>query len=62
MTLSNRPIEQVWCGIRSGGENVLIGCIYRPDNSPEYSSRVGTSIIAAKQLVRQGRFNSLIVA
>ena len=28
-----RSVEQIWCGISSYDEKVLVGCIYRPSNS-----------------------------
>ena len=33
VVLNNKNIEQIWCSIKIGSENILCGCIYRPGSN-----------------------------
>ena len=59
--------EQIWCQIKVGTENILIGCIYRPPpNSKFFKQSTNSSIIKsinkATKLVRERVFTNLLLA
>jgi len=73
--LNSSSIEQVWCVADTGGESILLGCIYRPklikDNKgiiasvEEHKKRdrgINNSIRLANKLVKKGVFQGIILA
>ena len=42
--LKREDIEQVWCGIQTKNEKLLIGCIYRPPNTKTQDTGIIRSI------------------
>ena len=52
----------IWCKIISGKDILLVGCIYRPPNSPrEISTQINKTIAHAKRLVIQKIYTSLLI-
>ena len=59
---NERGVEQIWCGIRTGEEKIIVGCMYRPPYSDPSVLRVFlNSIQRAKEKVDSGDFKSSIV-
>ena len=72
---NSSSIEQVWCVVDTGMESILLGCIYRPKIIKDSKGVVGSleehkkrdgeidkSIKYAKELIRKGIFQGLILA
>jgi hypothetical protein len=59
--LQSRDIEQVWCKLGLSGENVLLGCIYRPRNEAAVNKKIQKSIERAVKLKHKGQFSSVAV-
>lgn len=54
--------EQLWCGIKRGGDSVLVGCVYRPPKAcSEINSEIWSSIVKAREKVEVGEFKSILV-
>jgi hypothetical protein len=61
--LRSELIEQTWCGVKIGEDNILVGCIYRkPDSDSNLNREIIESIKAAKRLVTTGAYKSLVLA
>ena len=54
--------EQVWCGIKSGKYNILIGCVYiSPDLNYETKSEISTTMKRAWNRVENWEYSSIII-
>ena len=70
--LKSKEVEQIWCGVDTGKESILLGCIYRPrimrNSSNEICSNeihkksdgeIFKSIKSAYNLIIKGSFNGM---
>jgi hypothetical protein len=65
--LRSTDAEQIWCGIETGMDKILFGCMYRPppkqNDSPaarkKLEEAVLSSIVEAKKLVETGKFDGM---
>ncbi len=54
--------EQVWCSVRIGKENLLLGCLYRPPHSDRnVNLTLNSSIDSAADLVSKGTYTGLMI-
>ena len=59
----NLQSEQIWCRVVIARESILIGCIYRPnDTSTEINNEINRCLSLASKLVSKKKYNGLIVA
>ena len=58
--LSSEKIEQIWVSIKVQDENVLAGCIYRPQTSKDIES-ISRSLLRASQLVKNRTYSGIII-
>ena len=55
--LNSEEVEQSWCEIRLGSENILVGCIYRaPKSDFGNMKKIAEALREAKRLVETKRF------
>lgn len=60
--LNSKDVEQSWCEIRVGSENILVGCIYRaPKSDFANMKKITENLREAKRLVETKRFSNLLI-
>ena len=61
-SLIGGSVKQVWCRVTVGSDQILVGCIYRPQKSESSDEELITSFKPAHELFSFGSFDSLLVA
>ena len=62
VTIKNPKSENIWCSIRIGKENILIGCIYRPPYSKrEINLEINKTIKKANKMIQEKKYTALMV-
>lgn len=55
-------VEQIWCGVRSGGESLLVGCMYRPPKSNGFVTVcVNDSLKEARKMIEDKIYDAVVV-
>ncbi|RNA30571.1 RNA-directed DNA polymerase from mobile element jockey-like [Brachionus plicatilis] len=55
-------VEQIWCGVRSGAESLLVGCMYRPPRSNGFVTEcVNDSLKEARKMIENKIYDAVVV-
>ena len=60
--LTDSAVETVWGCLKTGKENILLGCVYRPgDSSDRVNKQINHALAKARDLVSKNLFNGMII-
>ena len=59
--LCNQNIEQIWCGIKTKSEKILIGCFYRPPAQNDYDRKIIDSLCRSNKLVKNSNYSGILI-
>ncbi|CAF1100150.1 unnamed protein product, partial [Brachionus calyciflorus] len=57
--LCDSKVEQVWCGLQTVNEQIIVGCVYRPPGINEADNSILTSIKRSNEIMI--KFNGFII-
>ena len=62
MGLTDSAVETVWGCLKTGKENILLGCVYRPgDSSDRVNKQINHALAKARDLVSKNLFNGMMI-
>lgn len=61
--ITEPAVESVWADVDTGGERILIGCVYRPvDSEQRVNKQINKGISRARSLVNSNKFGTFLIA